>query len=117
MMDLFDDASARDQMYRHILESSHPVPQKSREFVNSLWSKTVDLLGGDLKQRVRFEFHACFWEMYLAAILLDQNKPIVPLAERRFRLKGPDIQVGQVPTWFEAIVATTGTGTDAVPDY
>ena len=56
--------------------------------------------------------------MYLAAVLLDQNLPVMTHERRRHcGGKGPDIQVGAFEAWFECIAATAGEGPDAVPGY
>jgi hypothetical protein len=56
--------------------------------------------------------------MYLTAVLLDHRLPVIATCDRRNRAgKGPDIQVGSVEAWFEAIAVTAGEGPDAVPGY
>jgi len=57
-----------------------------------------------------------FWEMYLAAVLLDLNVGLVPRERRRFKLKGPDFEVGQLPVWIEATAVSAGRGPDAVTE-
>jgi len=118
-VDLFGDGpTPTDSAFRHILESSRPEPRKAGELVRSLWRKTEPYLEGGIPNRLRYEFHACFWEMYLTASLLDRNLPVTANSERRYQNgKGPDVQVGTVAAWIEAIVATAGTGPDAVPGY
>jgi hypothetical protein len=107
-----------DAAFRHIIESSRPEPQEARALIESLWQKTAPYLEQSIPNRLRFELHACFWEIYLAAVLLDQKLPDAPNEIRRHRGgKGPDIQVGSVEAWFEATAATAGDGPDAVPGY
>jgi hypothetical protein len=107
-----------DDAFRHIIESSRPEPRRARELIESLWRKTAPYLEPGIPNRLRFEFQACFWEMYLAAVLLDRKLPVVAMEKRRHRAgKGPDIQVGSVDAWFEATAATAGKGPDAVPGY
>ena len=108
---------ATDAAYRHIIESSRPEPRQARDLVYSLWRKTAAYLERGLPNRLRFEFHACFWEMYLTAILLDHKLPVVSREKRLHPSKGPDVQIGEVAAWFEAIAVTAGEGPDAVPGY
>jgi len=117
--DFFGEGSPpTDAAFRHIIESSRTEPRQARELVESLWRKTAPYLEQGIPNRLRFEFHACFWEMYLTEVLLDQKLPVIATEKRRHRArKGPDIQVGSVEAWFEAIAATAGEGTDAVPGY
>jgi hypothetical protein len=60
--------------------------------------------------------HALFWEAYLAAALLDRGHVLTPRTKKRIRNAGPDIQIGDVDAWVEAVTATRGTGPDAVPE-
>jgi hypothetical protein len=118
-VELFGDGpEPKDAAFLNIIESSRPEPQRARECIESLWRKTAQYVEEGIPNRLRFEFHATFWEMYLTAVLLDQKLPVIANKERRHRGgKGPDIQVGSVEAWFEATAATAGEGQDAVPGY
>lgn len=52
--------------------------------------------------------------MYLVAAALDLRLPVKPRCERRFANRGPDLQLGDVDAWIEAVAVTPGTGDDAV---
>jgi hypothetical protein len=113
-----DGPPPKDAAFLHIIESSRPEPQRARELIESLWWKTAPYVEEGTPNRLRFEFHATFWEMYVTAVLLDQRLPVAANRDRRHRRgKGPDIQIGSVEAWFEAISATPGDGADAVPGY
>jgi hypothetical protein len=117
-IELFGEgAPARDAAFLHIVESTRPEPKRARDLIDSLWRQTAAYLERGIPNRMRFEFHACFWEMYLAAILLDHQLQVVSREKRSHSSKGPDIQVGNVDAWFEAIAAAAGEGPDAVPGY
>ena len=60
------------------------------------------------------QFHQCFWEMYLIAALLEQGFPVVERENKRYKKEGPDVQVGNLSVWFEAIAVTAGSGLDPV---
>ena len=118
-LDLFGEGpTPTDAAYRHIIESPRPEPREARDLINALWQKAAPYLEPGFPNRLRFEFHACFWEMYLTAVLLEHKLPVIATCHRRHRAgKGPDIQVGSVEAWFEAIAVTAGAGPDAVPGY
>jgi len=118
-MDLFGQGpEPKDAAFLHIIESPHPQPRQARDLINALWHKTGPFLDQRIPDRLRLELHACFWEMYLTATLLDHHLPVMPTGKRRHGGgKGPDIQVGSVDAWFEAIAVTAGEGPDAVPGY
>lgn len=119
IIDLFGEGPPpTDIAFRRIVESARAVPREARELIETLWLKTSPYLERGIPNRLRFELHACFWEMYLTAVLLDQKLPVILTEKRRHRAgKGPDIQVGSVEAWFEAMAATAGEGPDAVPGY
>ncbi len=104
IVDLFGvGPTPTDAAFRHIIESSRPEPQEARVLIELLWRKTATYLEDGIPNRLRFELHACFWEIYLAAVLLDQKLPVAPNEIRRHRGgKGPDIQVGSVEAWFRS---------------
>jgi hypothetical protein len=53
------------------------------------------------------DFNSVFWEMYLAAALLEAGISLVDRSERRSTDGGPDIEA-RPTTWIEAILATGG---------
>jgi type I restriction enzyme S subunit len=107
-----------DAGFLHIIESPRPETKQARALLETLWQKTAPFLERGIPNRLRFELHPTFWEMYLTAVLLDQGLPVMANERRRHRGgKGPDIQVGAVEAWFECIAATAGEGPDAVPGY
>jgi hypothetical protein len=85
-----------------------------REFVEDLWSRTAPFLDPDLPEKATRQFHQCFWEMYVAASLLDVGLELVPRDQRSRPEVGPDIQV-RPNIWVEAVTASAGVGPDAVP--
>jgi hypothetical protein len=116
---LFGNRDGPDPMYNRL---RNPAPDASvqvtrgRAWSEELWTRTSEYLDDDLPDKAMRAFHQCFWEMYVAAALLDLGLPLVPRAMRERKNDGPDIQVGQ-NIWVEAIAVTAGTGPDAVPVY
>ena len=118
---LFGAHDGTDPIYNRL---RNPAPKKSdtseilargRARSEELWSRTAEFLDSDLPDKATRQFHQCFWEMYLAASLLDLNLALVPRAERKKPSVGPDLQVAP-NIWLEAIAVTSGAGPDAVPD-
>jgi type I restriction enzyme S subunit len=119
IIDLFGRGpTPTDAAFLHIIESPRPEPKKARALIEALWQRTAPFVEHGIPNRLRFELHPCFWEMYLTAVLLDRGLPVMTNEQRRHRGgKGPDLQVGSVEAWFECISATAGEGPDAVPGY
>jgi hypothetical protein len=115
MTDFFCSRNASDDTYRHIVKGKTPQARGAREFTYELWNRTAPFLGPDLQRRAETQFHQSFWEMYLVAAALDLGLPVKPRRERRFAKRGPDLQIGDVDAWIEAVAVTPGVGDDAVP--
>ena len=119
-MTFFRAGSASDPIYCHINESQDPQMREAKEYVERTWEACRDYVDPRLPERAltKTEFHACFWEIYLAAALLRLGFPITREADRRHpKNHGPDIQVGNVQAWIEATAVEQGTRLDAVPDW
>ncbi len=86
---------------------------RGRVFCERLWVVTSDYLDDDLPDKATRQFHQCFWEMYLAAALLNMGLPLVPRSARKQPRAGPDLQIGS-NVWVEATAVTGGSGPDAI---
>ncbi len=117
-MTFFRAGSAPDLIYCHINESQDPQVREAKEYMERTWEAYRDYVDPRLPERALTEFHACFWEIYLAAALLRLGLPITREADRRHpKNHGPDIQVGNVQAWIEAKAVEQGNGPDPVPDW
>ena len=116
MSDFFSDAEAIDEMYRHIVEGPTSQARAARRYANKLWQMTAPYLDRDLTSKAPRQFHQTFWEMYLAAALLDLGLDLKRREARRFATRGPDIQIGDVTAWIEAVAVTKGAKENAVPE-
>jgi hypothetical protein len=116
MSDFFLDGSVGNRLYRYLIDDSIQQACDARSFTNKLWECTSSYVGRDLQTNAKEQFHPCFWEMYLIAALLEQGFPVVKRGRRRCKRKGPDVQVGNLSAWFEAIAVTAGSGLDAVQE-
>jgi hypothetical protein len=116
-MPFFRDGPAKDPIYANLTASPCSFIGEARDYVEELWESVKDYFDPSLPDRAAWNFHPCFWEIYLAAALLKLGLPVVPERSRRHKgNKGPDIQVGEVQAWIEAKVVEQGTGPDSVPD-
>ena len=117
MTPLFGNWDGTDETYNRLRNppagESRKYLVRGREFLEKLWERTSEYVDSDLPDKATRQFHQCFWEMYLAATLLDLRLRLVPRAARKKRDAGPDLQVGS-NVWLEAIAVTEGTGPDAV---
>ena len=112
-----DTSDAPDRFYRQVMcgESQWPEVAQTKPFVESLLVTAAPYLDADIAQKLKRQFHQCFWEMYLAAALLDAGVELVPRSERTRPDCGPDIQL-RAGGWIEAVAVSAGTGPDAVQE-
>lgn len=103
-----------DQRYASLYEPDRPSAVAARDLTEDLWRRTAMYLDDGLTVAATDDFPARFWEMYLAAGLLDGGVPLTPTAQRSLKAGGPDILVASPHIYVEATVARPGTGPDAV---
>jgi type I restriction enzyme S subunit len=111
MTDVFDTTTRpTDKCY--LLIRDHPDCRKQRQFLVDLWQKYEPLADSHFRSQLACDFHARFWEMYLACALLEQGLTLA----RKNRSGGPDICIessdGRI--WIEATAPGPGTGPDAL---
>ena len=116
MIDFFGLPDPRDKTYSMLKSTEWPPAAEAREFVCALWKQTEQYLDENVQKRAGIQFQQAFWEMYLCAALIELGLPVTPRTSRRCRNEGPDVQVGNVDAWFEAIAVTPGSGVDAVDE-
>ena len=104
-----------DELYVIIRDGSHPRCEEARTLVERLWPLCSPYLDHDFRRQAADRFETRFWEMYLAWTLLENG---VTLKQRPVgrRVAGPDFQTESRDVWIEAVLATAGTGENAVPD-
>lgn len=110
MRDFFAVPNASDPLYR--LLAAHP--ERGR-IVHELWERVEPFVDTRRPQAAAVDFHATFWEIYLAAALVEANISLVPRDQRRTTEGGPDIEA-RPTTWIEAIVASGGRTEHGVRD-
>ena len=86
-----------------------------RDAFLALWRRVAPFHDNSLEDRARRDLHAVYWEVHVAAALLDAGATLVPREKRTPRNQGPDILSERPRAWVEAVVATAGSGSDAVP--
>lgn len=91
----------------------NPRFREDFQFLESIWAFYEPYADANFLVEIRNQFHARFWEMYLAYTLSKLGFRLIPVKSQ----KGPDICIspdGNV-VWIEAIAPSRGTGNDAVP--
>src|ERR1700687_2316210 len=117
--ELFGIEAGADEMYNRVSKPRGDAPRQllnAREFSEQLWRRTANYVDADLPEKAAQHFHQAFWEMYLAASLLEVGLPLLPRTERKSPSSGPDLLIAP-NIWVEAIAVTPGAGPDAVPDH
>jgi hypothetical protein len=116
---IFTDGPATDREFLHILNGTDERLKATREYIESLYSKVADFLDDDIPDRARREFHRVYWEMNIAAAMLQSDIAMIPKRRKKGDKVGPDIEtrLNNIPFWFEAIAANEGTGDDKVVAY
>ena len=95
--------------------------ENEREIVNvieAMWLLFEPYADQDYRHGFARDPHARFWEMYLACVLLDAGKVLLPRADFPQGGGSPDICVidGDRRIWIEAIAPDLGNGEDQVPE-
>ncbi len=110
-----DGVDAIDPIYNAIRDEKnvqHIV--EVRSFVEKLWQTFGPYADINFRQQIQVDFHARFWEMYLACTLIDKSLNITSKGV------GPDVRVehkGNI-IWIEATAPTGGSqsSSDRVPE-
>ncbi|HEY6140678.1 MAG TPA: hypothetical protein VI670_23235 [Thermoanaerobaculia bacterium] len=110
MRDFFGGCPAEDTQYYHMRKW-----RVATEYAQRLWKLSEPYLDEGRPEAASRALHAVVWEMYLAASFVDRGHDVKPRDQKRRRDGGPDIQIGDVSAWIEAVIATAGVGPDAVP--
>jgi hypothetical protein len=113
-LNLFTSGKAADIWYRNLRDSRDPRSVKCRALCEDLWHDFEQHADNHFLIEIRRDFHARFWEMYLAVTLLRLGYEI------RCPKPGPDVGIlfeGQ-RIWFEATAPKPGadSSADRVPD-
>ena len=108
-------SKAPDVGYGDLWASTDRPAIEASERLKAMCLESAQYLDGNLEARISEDPDAAFWESYLCKVLLDVGLPVTPRPHRRHQSKGPDLQLGDVDAWCEAIATRPGTGCDAVP--
>lgn len=112
MSKLFEEkVHAIDPAYINIRDGNHPILKEARDFVEQLWSFYQGHADKHFLVEIKRDFHARFWEMYLANTLDGLKISIL------CRKPGPDILAKDKnqKAWIEAIAPNNGQ--PGSPDY
>ncbi len=114
-IDSIFDANGTDEVYCAIKDEINSRCQEAKIFVEQLWGKTHEYLDSDILKELPVQFHQRFWEIYLAASLLEAGLNL----QRSSGRDGPDICISGdngSKVWVEAVTASSGQGNDAVQE-
>lgn len=112
---LFSISDATDPEYLTLATSDWQPVVVARAYIESVWPRVQPYLDDGFPSKAACAFRPHFWELYLCAALLDANMDLVPRSERGGEDAGPDFLLRD-GTYVEAILATPGTGADAVTE-
>lgn len=110
------DKEGSDPAYEALRNPPNEYCVERRDAFLDLWRRTAAFLDADIAARASRDVHAVFWEMHVAAGLIDAGATLVPRDKRTPRKEGPDILCTDPRMWVEAVIATAGRGEDAVPE-
>ena len=102
-----------DEIYCAIKDEINSRCREAKIFVESLWGRAHKYLDPDILKELPTQFHQRFWEIYLAASLLEVGLNLQESSGR----DGPDICIkadSGAKIWVEAVTVSPGEGIDAV---
>jgi hypothetical protein len=114
-MDSIFRKNGTDEVYCAIKDEINSRCQEAKIFVEALWERAYKYLDSDILKELLIQFHQRFWEIYLAAALLEAGLNLQQSSGR----DGPDICIESdngAKIWVEAVTATPGQGNDAVQE-
>ena len=114
MPPFFDLRAGVDPVYEALRFPDSPNAIQARQSFDQLWEAAAPFLSAEVVANARSDFHAVFWEVYLAATLRRLGKQLVPRAERDSRSSGPDLLQKSPDIFYEAVAVKPGTAADAV---
>lgn len=106
------EANGTDEVYCDLKDEINLRCQEAKKRVEELWGKVHNYIDPDVLAELPIQFHQRFWEIYLAASLVEVGLNLEQSSGR----DGPDICIkgAQSKVWVEAITASRGDGDDAV---
>ncbi|MBV9037321.1 MAG: hypothetical protein JO182_22715 [Acidobacteriaceae bacterium] len=106
---------ATDSVYCRVRDGVREEHVRSRTYLNLLWQECAQYIDSGAKKKALRELTPVFWELHLAYSLKRQGKALVPRPQLGFQNnKGPDLFATNPDVWIEAVIATNGTGNDAL---
>lgn len=106
-----------DEIYNAIRKEINHRCKEAKAFIENLWEKVNPFLDSDFSSKLPLELHQRFWELYMAASVLESDLHLVPRDSSRNT--GPDICIKAEHNkriWIEAVTASAGIGADAVQE-
>jgi len=103
---LKNDPKATDSAYRNIHKDLFWLdpPDLARIHVEELYTVAKNALDKKFSEQIKYNFHACYAEMYIAATFIDRlNMDILHPSD-----KGADFYINSLNCWVEVVAATDG---------
>jgi len=113
-MSFFSAPDPTDKNYSALQDPKNSWVVEARANVERLWSFAHAYMDPVAPQRASSHFHPEFWELYLAASLLEFGIDLVSAAERPCRV--PDFAIRDPRVWVEAIAPGPGRGPNRVEE-
>jgi hypothetical protein len=109
-----DNITAEDAAYNNIRDGSEEWLRSAKKLIEELWGTYHPHADRHFLVEIRRDFHARFWEMYLACTLINAGHTLTSADA------GPDIRIEHASKviWIEAVTPTAGDPSkpDSVPD-
>lgn len=118
MKELFNiNIVSSDEDYNLVRNPPRPEIQKYKSYMEKLWDIYEPYADKDFPEQLPMDFHARFWEMYLACMLLQKGYQLLP---KRKLSRGPEIAIELNETrrlFIEAVAPSKGgdNNPDKVP--
>jgi hypothetical protein len=104
-----------DHIYAVMRRPRTEYENECRSAFERLFTLAIPFLDDELELRLRRDFHSVYWEVLVAASLLESGAKLVPRTRRTPRKSGPDLLSEAPLVWIEVATVTPGIGPDAVP--
>ncbi len=107
--------NVEDPLYKFIRDGKEDHHQEARKFVEELWQIYKPYAETEFLTKVKEDFHAKTWEMYLGGVFLKHGLNL----QRKNKTEGPDTHLlwNNQSIWIEAVAPTSGSGENKVPEY
>jgi hypothetical protein len=117
-MSLFNSSIVSDKNFLALRDNTDKQARAAREFIDESYLKVGKYLDVDFARKLQKQFHAHYWELWLALAAVEAGVSLVPRAARGAISEGPDLlaEINGKKYWFEAVIVTKGEGPDKIKE-